>query len=231
MGHSVSTATPATGVGGRSEDPRGLYLVAWPGGELVAKPTRSYTGRTDLGAAYTRGVSQMRIKKMLAGVAIVGGLIAGAAAVDAAVSFDAATGEGFVGKGDVQTAFGWNNKQLQDNADDVRFRASATIVTEVSWTCTNSNNDNEQVRERTTTTSTSGVVTSVARLRNQVTGFTLGGYDGTVVESSTTNGPQLNSCPSGPWSLTIPAGDPEVVDSGTGAVEVSVDGSTWLPLG
>lgn len=37
----------------------------------------------------------------------------------AAVTFDPVTGTGFVGKGDVQTAFGWNNQQLQQNADGV----------------------------------------------------------------------------------------------------------------
>lgn len=39
----------------------------------------------------------------------------------AAVTFDASTGTGFVGKGDVQLAFGWNNKQLQANAAGVTF--------------------------------------------------------------------------------------------------------------
>jgi hypothetical protein len=38
-----------------------------------------------------------------------------------AVTFDPETGEGFVGKGDVQLAFEWNNKALQDNAADVSF--------------------------------------------------------------------------------------------------------------
>ena len=32
-----------------------------------------------------------------------------------------ATGTGFVGKGEVQTAFGWNNQQLQANAAGVTF--------------------------------------------------------------------------------------------------------------
>ena len=40
----------------------------------------------------------------------------------AAVTFDPTTGQGFVGKGDVQYTFDWNNAQLQANADDVGFR-------------------------------------------------------------------------------------------------------------
>jgi hypothetical protein len=57
----------------------------------------------------------------------------------AAVTIDLLTGEGFVGKGDVQLAFNWNNKQLQDNADGVSFSVESTVATEVSWTCTNTN--------------------------------------------------------------------------------------------
>jgi hypothetical protein len=131
----------------------------------------------------------------------------------AAVTFDPATGTGFVGKGDVQQALGWNNKQLQDNAESLAFEATSEVVTERSWICTNTNNENTQVRERTTTTSIQGVVSATERERNQITGFNLTGYSGTPTESSTTEGNPLNSCPSGPWSLTTPAGDPVVVSS------------------
>lgn len=147
----------------------------------------------------------------------------------AAVTFDPATGTGFVGKGDVQLVYGYNNKQLQDNAGKVQFRAHSEVVTERSWVCTNANNENTQERERATTRTIQGVVSSIARERNQITGFNLTSYSGTPTESSTTDGPPLNSCPSGPWSLTSPAGDPEVVSS-TSSVEVSVDGTTWFAL-
>jgi hypothetical protein len=151
------------------------------------------------------------------------------AVVSAAVTFDPATGTGFVGKGDVQNVYGWNNPQLQANANNVQFRVQSEIVTETSWTCTNESNQNEQVRERTTTSTVQGVVTSVARERNQVTGFYISGYAGEPVVDSSTDGPQLNSCPSGPWTLTEPAGEPEVVSS-TGGVQVSTDGINWYTL-
>jgi hypothetical protein len=96
----------------------------------------------------------------------------------------------------------------------------STVVTERTWICTNSNNQSTQERERTTTTSIQGVLESVARERNQITGFTLSGYDGTPTSSSTTAGNQLNSCPGGPWTLTTPAGDPEVISS-TSALTVN----------
>jgi hypothetical protein len=149
--------------------------------------------------------------------------------VFAAVTFDPATGTGFVGKGDVQLVFGWNNKALQDNADSVQFQASSVVVTEVSWICTNTNNENTQERERTTTSTVEGVVSSIARERNQITGFNLTGYSGTTtVSAPTTEGPPLNSCPSGPWSLTTPAGDPEVVSSTGGGLQVSINGTDWF---
>jgi hypothetical protein len=145
------------------------------------------------------------------------------------VTFDPATGTGFVGKGDVQLIYGWNNAQLQANAGSVNFRASTTEVTEVSWICTNANNENTQERARTTTTSTQGLVDDIARVKNQITGFNLRGYIGTPTESSTTEGPPVNSCPSGPWTLTTPAGDPEPVSS-TLVIEVSIDGTNWFAL-
>jgi hypothetical protein len=131
-----------------------------------------------------------------------------------------ADGTGFVGKGEAQTVLGWNNKQLQDNASSVVFTVESETVTEVSWVCTNSNNENSQGRERTTTTTVTGVVEGVARERNQITGFNLLGYEGDPQTASTFEGNQLNSCPSGPWSLTTPAGDPEVVST-TGGLYVN----------
>jgi hypothetical protein len=171
----------------------------------------------------------MRRYKALAG--LTAGLMMIATAAMAAVDFDPDTGAGFVGKGEVQEAFGWNNRQLQANADDVQFRVSSEVVTEVSWTCTNTNNQNVQERERTTTTSLQGVLDSTTRERNQVTGFILEGYDGDPTTGDPeTEGPQLNSCPQGQgWSLTTPAGDAEVVSSSQ-TFQVSIDGEDWIDL-
>lgn len=159
-------------------------------------------------------------RRTLTTIAATAALLLGGAAAASAYTIDA-TGNGFVGKGEVQTALGWNNKALQDNAGSLEFALVSTVVTEVSWTCTNSNNENTQERERTTTTSTQGVVSAVSRERNQITGFTLTGFKGTPTTNSTTEGNQLNSCPSGPWTLNTPAGDPEVISSTSG---LSVNG-------
>ncbi|MDO8905797.1 hypothetical protein [Hydrogenophaga sp.] len=138
-------------------------------------------------------------------------------------------GTGFVGKGDVQVALNLNNKMLQDNASKVTFRTSSTTVTEVSWICTNTNNQSTQERERTTTTTSEGIVTSVARERNQVTGFILSGYGAGQTTTTSTDGPPLNSCPNN-WVLT-PAGDPVTVGDPTfSPLQVSIDGEVWKDL-
>lgn len=55
-----------------------------------------------------------------------------AAPAMAAVTFDPATGKGFVGKGDVQLALGWNNSQLQQNAGSLLF--TSTQPASQAWT-------------------------------------------------------------------------------------------------
>jgi hypothetical protein len=163
------------------------------------------------------------MKKVLRTSLAVAACLIAAIVAYAAVTFDPQTGVGFVGKGDVQDTFGWNNKALQDNAGNIQFRALSEVETEVSWVCTNSINENTQERARTTTTTIQGVVSSIARDRNQITGFNLTGYSGTPTQNSDTDGPQLNSCPSGPWTLTTPAGDPEVVST-TSTLQVCYNG-------
>src|SRR5215218_3947508 len=115
------------------------------------------------------------------GLALVAMLVA-AGAVYAAFTFDPATGKGFVGKGDVQLIYGWNNQQLQQNANLVQFRATTT--SETTWTCsrpapTPNDPTREITQERNATTTTQGVVSKVDRVKNQITGFILNGYSGT----------------------------------------------------
>ncbi len=149
--------------------------------------------------------------------------LAVAGAAMAAVTFDPATGTGFVGKGDVQLALGLNNAQLQSQAGSFTFAVNSSVVTESSWICTNARNEHTQERSRTTTQSTQGVFSSVERVRNQITGFILTGYSSGGGAITTTDGPALNSCPdnSSTWSLTSPAGDPVVVSSTS---ELTVNG-------
>jgi len=115
-----------------------------------------------------------------------------------------ADGTGFVGKGEVQTAFGWNNKAVQTNADAVNFQVET--VTENSWVCSRTGpQGQEQTQERENVRTTSALIDSVTRdNKKQVTGFTLSGYqrdaDGNVVETVINrDGPALGTCPTG-WT-------------------------------
>jgi hypothetical protein len=131
----------------------------------------------------------MQMKTLIAGVATV----AIATAAFAAVTFDAATGVGFVGKGDVQLAFGMNNSQIQKAV--VSFSASSVTEVETTWDCVNDNNGREQERSNTSKTKVKGVVNDLERVRNQVTGYILQGYDGSETERVTEQGQAIGSCP------------------------------------
>jgi hypothetical protein len=156
-------------------------------------------------------------------------LIAGTAAFSMRAWYVNPDGTGFVGKGDVQLVFGWNNKGLQDNHSSVSFRAVAESGTETSWVCLNQNNENEQVRTRTTTVASTGIVSSTARERNQITGFMLHGWSGTATTETTTEGPQLHSCPNVNSSYVL---DSSVTTDipGSSTVQVSSNGTTWADL-
>jgi len=145
----------------------------------------------------------MKRSKLVSALAVAAALII-AAPAGAAVTLDLETGTGFVGKGDVQTVFDWNNKQLQNNAAGVTFSYSAS--SETTWTCTKvvelgNGGTNEIVQQKSTETSTTGILSSVARENSKgkdgaVTGFHLLGWAGDPVV--VTDGPEAGTCPADP---------------------------------
>ncbi|MDQ0730294.1 hypothetical protein [Arthrobacter sp. B1I2] len=173
--------------------------------------------------------------KVGAGAAVFAGLFALASPAVATVTFDPATGAGFVGKGDVQLVYGWNNKALQDKAGAVDFRVNSS--SETSWTCTKvvvQGNDETRdvVQQRNSSITFQGLVTTVARDNSKgkdgpVTGFYLQGYEnGATVETS---GPAVGSCPADPSGFVY---DDNAVTTGSGGgLEVSADGTTWYHIG
>ncbi|HEX6282351.1 MAG TPA: hypothetical protein VFZ67_09005 [Nitrososphaera sp.] len=162
------------------------------------------------------------IKKItpVAASAFVGLMLIGAfsliPAAQAAVTFDPETGEGFVGKGDVQTFFGWNNKQLQDNAQSIEFRA--IVETENTWTC--DRDAGPQTQERNNEVTSQQVVDTIARERNQITGFNLEGYTGDSAVVSR-DGPATESCPTNwsPINLVTNTGDAQLQISNGGSFQ------------
>lgn len=147
-----------------------------------------------------------------------------AAPATAAVSFDPGTGTGFVGKGDVQTAFTWNNQQLQKNASGVSFSyESADNYSAVCEWITGEGTRGQKTHDVTHKVSTS-VASTIAydpRVKNQITGFNLNGL-GTTTSSGTVpvvDGPCMgNSGHGGTWTsveLTSSSGGLYVTYSGT----------------
>jgi hypothetical protein len=105
--------------------------------------------------------------------------IAGVAA--ATVTFDSNTGRGFVGKGDVQLAFGWNNAVLQANARLVSFSYDAVDTYEATCTwVTGEGTRGERTHDIDIPrrTSISSTIAYDARTHRQVDGFILNGFVG-----------------------------------------------------
>ncbi len=104
------------------------------------------------------------------------------AAALATVTFDTSTGNGFVGKGDVQSAFGWNNADLQARAAGVTFTYEFTdsYTAVCTWT-TGEGTPGERVHNvsHTTGVAIDDNVTYRPRVHMQIDGFILTGFEGT----------------------------------------------------
>ena len=127
-----------------------------------------------------------RIRSVSAILLLVGLL---AVAAYAAVTFDPSSGTGFVGKGDVQTAFGWNNAELQANASGVTFTYVAVDTYDVTVEWDTGNADQPQsiqhhIITQTKRASVNATVAYDARTHKQIDGFILTGYGSTTTEGT-----------------------------------------------
>ena len=114
----------------------------------------------------------------------------------AAVTFDPSTGTGFVGKGDVQLAFGWNNPQIQSiltgNPQAITFKYVSTDTYEVvrAWATGNPDNPvslNNHIQTITTTVMVNAQINGDPRKtngQNQFTGFNLLGKGTSTVDGT-----------------------------------------------
>lgn len=131
------------------------------------------------------------MKKTIGGLILTGLLTLGVATsgAHAAVNFDSTAGSGFVGKGDVQLAFNWNNTALQKNASALTFTYEAVetyVVTEYWETLTGGKQPKIVTHEITVPkhASVSANVVYDARKANQINGFNLNNF-GTVITEGT----------------------------------------------
>lgn len=122
-------------------------------------------------------------------------VLAATPAALAGVTFDPTTATGFVGKGDVQTAFGWTNAQAQNPANlaGLAFTYVTTDTYEVTnaWASGNADNPVSLNAHQVTVTTIVGVNGIVAyesrqiKGQKQVTGFYLCGFKGDPVITGT----------------------------------------------
>lgn len=148
-------------------------------------------------------------------------------------------GTGFVGKGDVQSVYGWNDHMLQANAEFMSFRAAMEEVGEMTWVCTHQSNPNNSFTfRRAVTNSSIGNLLSEVRYNpvGHATGFNLLGWDGAATVTSTLtyiSGPgganvQPNTCHSPAFNVSQTA--TTVIHSSSSTAQVSWNGGEWFDL-
>jgi hypothetical protein len=157
-------------------------------------------------------------------------LVFASAVAFASVTFDPATGMGFVGKGDVQLAFGWNNQALQQNAEHLTF--SYLAEEQYKYDCTFTVEvGRDKVREPQTQnrgkqSSVSASVAYDARRSNQITGFNLTGFD-TITTTGGAVPQDGGSCPGGPFNDGV-ISNVELVSSTGGGLRVQSGANSAL---
>jgi hypothetical protein len=135
-------------------------------------------------------------------------------------------GVGFVGKGDVQSVYDWNNSQLQQNAALVQFRFAAAGV--VSWQCEWWTGPTHNRKYHTVTESTEVLGSSISldprkNKQGQITGFTLDGIQG-----EPTNYTGIGACDGNKTLVVDSITGPEGRDDPL--LEVSIDNQVWHEL-
>jgi hypothetical protein len=138
----------------------------------------------------------------------------------ASVAVDA-SGNGSVGKGDVQTVLGWNNAAFDANAGSVEFTQKSVFSAHYALVC----NGTEYVDDTTATTTKPVTATAIKNAGNgrQITGWNLTGV-GTGTTSPTTH---TNPTARSQWlACVIGGGDagPSVSSSNTTPLGLYVNG-------
>jgi hypothetical protein len=154
-------------------------------------------------------------------------LIVAVPVFSAVVWQDVSAGTAFVGKGDVQLALGYNNKQIQDAAKHLLF--SFTDETTYGLTCVKEWETGKRrelhtiVKNRMRTRTMSATVAYDTRQRNQVNGFWLTGFTSVVTSG------EMPSCPGGFAAFDI-ATDWDIDNDGfTVSCAMDANGAPALP--
>jgi hypothetical protein len=138
-------------------------------------------------------------------------------------------GVGFVGKGDVQSIYDWNNSMLQANAHLVRFKFSSTGT--VSWYCEGVNAAGRTVTTdvRNEDIGTNAYINYDARKNRtgQITGFVLNGFEGNATTYNAIGNCGRSVGFQVPFELVS---EINYQGSAEPSLKVSIDGQTWYDL-
>lgn len=166
--------------------------------------------------------------KGLRNAAMAVALLVTASASMASVSVDE-NGIGFVGKGDVQAIFDWNNSELQQNAGNLTFRFASS--TTVSWKCEGINKQGKVVTSTPELAIGLNAEVGLDARKNkqgQITGFNLLGFDAgqTTAQAVGTCGASVG------FQVPFAMVEDSVQWEGSGepTLQVSADGETWFDL-
>jgi hypothetical protein len=110
-------------------------------------------------------------------------VVGGAAFAGAYTGTPLENGQGFVGKGELQTPWSWNNQALQSRAKDVSFTVESESTYEYVCQWVTGEGTRGEKTHKVTQTRSSSVVDTVAydtRVKNQITGFRLSGFSATT---------------------------------------------------
>jgi hypothetical protein len=130
----------------------------------------------------SRPASRSRILLSAAALTLSAAALAFATSASADVTFDPSSGTGFVGKGDVQSPFGWNNAMLQSYANALSFNFEAEAVYDVTCEKETAKSTLRKAFKRSRATDLS-IEFELRQNKRMVTGFHLIGY-GDEVEST-----------------------------------------------
>ena len=138
-------------------------------------------------------------------------------------------GVGFVGKGDVQSVYDWNNSMLQANAHLIQFKFSSAGT--VSWYCEGVNAAGKTVTTdvRIDEIGVSNYIAYDARKNRtgQITGFVLTGFDGDAITTNTVGDCGRSTGFQVPFRLIS---EINYQGSDDPSLKVSIDGQTWFDL-
>ena len=112
----------------------------------------------------------------------------------ASVNVDA-NGNGYVGKGDVQSALKWNNADFDNNVAKLKFTAGTqSMSNQTRWQCSGGEQSRTSTVVQSRTVQTTQVLSSNGK---QITGWNLTGFGFQYVSGGYSGAPYVGYCPAG----------------------------------